>query len=316
MTEPPPPPSEPIVVVDPPPPICSECNKNPCSTCGAVVPEYRNMTYVRNLMDISYNNRESVLSTSMDILALYMQGQKVLFTESKVYCEQQLNALMLPAIFISALCTLLSVSLKEWWFGVYMVSGFAAANSFILAVVSYLKLDAKAEAHKTSAYQFDKLQTICEFNSGKILFFKKDAETHVETKDKIIKLVEEIETKVKEIKDTNKFILPESIRFCFKELYEQNIFRDVKEIQIKETILQSVIRARLNDIIYLNTLPSSLENDEKLKEATRNKDVVIADLITLRGEFFEISRKMREEVHANILKTRKYGSTLCNWLKT
>jgi hypothetical protein len=34
-----------------------------------------------------------------------------------------------------------------------------------------MKLDAKAEAHKTSSYKYDKLQSECEFFSGKLLFF-------------------------------------------------------------------------------------------------------------------------------------------------
>ena len=38
--------------------------------------------------------------------------------------------------------------------------------SFLLAVVSYMKLDAQAEAHKISAHQYDKLQSVCEFSSG------------------------------------------------------------------------------------------------------------------------------------------------------
>jgi len=305
---------------DPPPPPagCSDCKPyTECKTCGDRGPKYRNMEYVRNLMNESYNSREVIISTSMDLLALYMQGQKILYTESKVYCEQQLNMLMLPAILISSLCTLLSVSLKSVDAGVYVVSGFSAVNSFILAVVSYLKLDAKAEAHKTAAYQFDKLQTMCEFNSGKVMFFKKDTEATEETKDKIIKIVEDIEAKVKEIKDTNKFILPENVRFGYKNLYEQNIFRDVKKIQIEETVMLATVRKKLNHLLYLKSLPSSPENDEKIKHATDDKDTAITDVIMLRNQFFTVCEKMEEEVHKNIQKTRSNRLLrCCDWMKT
>uniref|UniRef100_A0A6C0AIS6 Uncharacterized protein n=1 Tax=viral metagenome TaxID=1070528 RepID=A0A6C0AIS6_9ZZZZ len=330
--DPPPPPMEESTTVavvpimnpetDPPPPPCPDCNGRQadlkCETCKGEITIYRNMKYVRDLMDISYNSRDSVISTSMDLLALYMQGQKILYTESKVYCEQQLNMLMLPAILISALCTLLSVSLKDLTAGVYIVSGLAACNSFILSVVSYLKLDAKAEAHKTAAYQFDKLQTMCEFNSGKVLFFKKDAEPTEETKDKIIKIVEDIEAKVKEIKDTNKFILPEYVRFGFKNLYEQNIFSDVKVIQINETIKLSEVREKLNRIIYLKSLPDSPDNEEKIRVATTEKDQAIRDVILLRMEFFRICERTKHEVRKNIEETRKYKfiDVFCGWLKT
>ena len=46
-----------------------------------------------------------------------------------------------------------------------------AGISFLLAVVSYLKLDAEAEAHKTTSHQYDKLQSQCEFTSGTLLLF-------------------------------------------------------------------------------------------------------------------------------------------------
>ena len=305
---------------DPPPPPagCSDCKSyTECKTCGDRGPKYRNMAYVRNMMNESYNSREVIISTSMDLLALYMQGQKILYTESKVYCEQQLNMLMLPAIMISSLCTLLSVSLKSVDAGVYVVSGFSAVNSFILAVVSYLKLDAKAEAHKTAAYQFDKLQTMCEFNSGKVMFFKKDTEATEETKDKIIKIVEDIEAKVKEIKDTNKFILPENVRFGYKNLYEQNIFRDVKKIQIEETVMLATVRKKLNELMYLKSLPSSPENDEKIKQATDDKDTAITNVILLRNQFFTVCEKMKTEVRKNIDKTRSNRLLrCCDWMKT
>ena len=73
-------------------------------------PQYKTMLDVRNLVtndELGINN-PTYLSTSLDILAVYIKGQKILYTEAKVYCEQQLNMLMLPAIFISSLCTLLS----------------------------------------------------------------------------------------------------------------------------------------------------------------------------------------------------------------
>ena len=49
----------------------------------------------------------------------------------------------------------------------------------------------------------DKLQSVCEFNSGKLLFFKEDSGTNT-----AYDILQEIETKVREIKETNQFIIP------------------------------------------------------------------------------------------------------------
>jgi hypothetical protein len=214
-------------------------------------PEYRTIKYTKTLTKESYNDKDTIISTSLDILALYLQGQKILYTESKVYCEQILNILMLPAIFISALCTVLSVALKDYSYGVYIVSGLTACNSFILALISYLKLDAKAEAHKTSAYQYAKLQSTCEFQSGKVLFFLPENQTDEKTREEIRLVVENIEKKVEEIQETNKFILPESIRFFYNNLYSQNIFSSVKQLQITELMQQNELKELLNRIIWL-----------------------------------------------------------------
>lgn len=70
-----------------------------------------------------------------------------------------------------------------------------------------MKLDAKAEAHKTSAYKFDKLQSLCEFKLGKSLL-KNDI-------DNIIKFIDDLELQVNEINETNQFIIPEYIIYNY-----------------------------------------------------------------------------------------------------
>ena len=92
------------------------------------VKKNRRIKDVKVIIDEEYNDKDYIISTSLDILSLYIKGQRVLYTEAKVYCEQQLNMLMLPAIFVSAVCTVLSVGLKDLTAGVYIVSGLTAVN--------------------------------------------------------------------------------------------------------------------------------------------------------------------------------------------
>ena len=150
------------------------------------------ITDIESALGKSYIDYESMHSSSnaLDVVSLYIKGQKLLYTEAKTYCEQQLNFLMLPAIFISCVGSIFSFISDKYNYGPIIIACLNGFNAFLLSLISYLKLDAKAQAHKTSAYKFDKLESYCEFNSGKFMFF----ETKVED---ISDVVENIEKDVK-----------------------------------------------------------------------------------------------------------------------
>ena len=68
--------------------------------------------------------------------------------------------------------------------------------------------------------------------------------------------MDEIQTKVMEIKESNQFVLPESIRYRFNEIFTTNVFTLVKEIQNDEIIdgciaRNSTIPEELGRIEYL-----------------------------------------------------------------
>jgi hypothetical protein len=163
-------------------------------------------------------------SMALDLVAIYLKGQKLLYTESKTYCEMILYALMLPTIFISTLCTVINVPLKSESYGSVIVSSLNGINSLLLSVITYLKLDAKAEAHKAAAYQFEKLQTSCEFYSGKTSMLPDD-----NIEESVNLFIDSIETKVREIKETNQFVIPQSIRYRYNDIYSYNVFVVMKE---------------------------------------------------------------------------------------
>lgn len=96
--------------------------------------------------------------------------------ESKSFCENRLNILMMPSIFLSTAATVLSAIIKDYYWGAYMIAGVNGLIAFLLAIVNYLKLDAASEAHKISSHQYDKLQTSVEFLSGTTLLFHTEKE--------------------------------------------------------------------------------------------------------------------------------------------
>jgi hypothetical protein len=288
--------------------------------------------------EVSRNNiqisDDEMLSISLDIVAIYLKGQKILYTEAKTFCEQQLNFLMMPAIFISALTTVLSLALEKTSFGSILISSLTAVNSFVLAIISYLKLDAKSEAHKTSAYQFDKLQSKCEFGSGRVIFFSKakylkggDSVINEQYKS-VFDLIDEIELKVTEIKDMNKFILPERVRRSLANLYGVNVFSAVKSFLTSEKYLKAEldrcieIQKKYNDEIL--KIGVSIEERQKNRDLIytwnvnmRMKRDIERKLIEERENYMKLDRSMLNDIsskHVNQMDC--CCCSCCGWLKT
>lgn len=248
-------------------------------------------------------------STICDVIAMYLMGQKILYTEGKTYCEQHLNYLMLPAIFITAVCSILSLVLKDYFYGPIIVSSLNGVNAFLLAVINYMKLDSKSEAHRTAAYKFDVLQSNLVFNSGKLLFMK-------DKTDELRKIIEETEKGVQEIKQTNQFILPEHIRFTYPKLYSINVFAEVKKINNKEIMIVNTIKDIYNDIQELKaklTLTPAEETKLAEKEETYRRKV--ENFIRLKDEYLKIDDEFEKEMKVARHKQQR-GCTCCAWLKS
>jgi hypothetical protein len=265
---------------------------------------------------------DQISANSLDVLAHYIKGQKLLYTEAKTYCEQQLNFLMLPAIFISCVGSIFSFIAEEYNYGPVIIASLNGFNAFLLAVISYLKLDAKSQAHKTSAYKFDKLESLCEFNSGKFMFFSAGE------KD-ILSTIDMIEKDVKEIKETNQFILPESIRYEFHYTYSTNVFMMVKRMHLAEISETNNLRNCMNKLSSLNSqidlakIEGRLDIIQKLGELIhleeKKKSVIIDKIFKCRENYYKMDDNFNEEIKRHMRRVNKWFITrliCCDWLKS
>jgi len=262
-----------------------------------------------DMINKASNDKVSKSSTSLDILAIYMKGQKTLYTESKTYCEKKLNSLMLPAIFISSLCVVLGATLDSTNWGKTLVASFNAFNVFLLAIISYLKLDAKAEAHKTSAYKYDKLQSQCEFLSGRTLFYSenpKDAADENAKKDSIKNMINDIESKVTEVKESNQFILPEYIRYKYPVLFSTNVFAEVKKLQHEELVKINEFKEIVNESINFKNMRN--KNEEiilKLSKLEIKINEKLKEIILHKNKFLDLDSKFGDEIDTAIKQSKE-----------
>jgi hypothetical protein len=314
---------QPAPGLPPPPPPLTQADIHALQGLGSPPPkviygsyynEFKMFRQFKDEIEKVFVDVQNNKSAALDIIASYLRGQKIIYIEAKTHCEQSLYLLMFPTIFVSSLLTVLSLALDSISFGHLIVSGFGALNTFILGLVSYLKLDAKTEAHKTTAYQFDKLQTQCEFYSGKTLFFN-DTDT--------IGVVEDVEGKVTEIKDNNQFIVPESVRCRFPVLYSTNIFTEVKKIGIKENLVKHrlcIVYAALdrlrsefddtNSVILMEDMGScTIENLEQ------RKNDYMAEYLDVQKEYLDLNTELNKEIQTQLRRSQR-SCGLCRWLKT
>ena len=173
------------------------------------------------------------ISSSLDILATFLKGQKHIYMEAQHTSTNQLNYLMLPAIFLSALCSVLSQVSQEYLFNGIILASINAITAFLLAIINYLKLDAQSEAHKTSSHQYDSLLTNIEFESGQVLLFSNPILTQQYCKEKIDERME-IYNKHKNNMNSNEY--NNYLQKIMCEIYEnkqkeeQELFQKIQKI--------------------------------------------------------------------------------------
>lgn len=273
---------------------------------GNKVAHYKKLSYtqVEKSIDKYYTNMNEKYSSAFDILASYLKGHKIIYMEAKMFCEDRLNVLMMPAILLSTAATVISAVVQNMSWGAFLLSGINAFIAFLLALVNYFKLDAASEAHKISAHQYDKLQSSVEFTSGSVLLFRNFdinnvAELDVQ-KDKIeIDIDNKIEAHLKIIDDL--VIKKHTESYAF--------YKNLSENQEKHLLLSRQASCLVEPIDIMETARIKKEFTDKAIESHENAMHETNDLIKISEnkikQLHVMKKKITDDKKAVITKTSK-----------
>lgn len=256
------------------------------------------MEQIEHSLDKYYDDSDNKYSSELDVLITFMKGQKNLYIQCYLSSQRKLNCLMIPAIIISTSLTFFSSmfpSCESKW-NIGFTSVLNGITTLLIAIINYLKLETSTQTFFNTARQFDKLETSLEFVASKIMF----VEEEVNKSKMVFEQIQEIETKIYELKEWNSLFIPDDIRGIFPIICHINIFSFIKRMETNKKNLIMRFKDVKNELRYIYHSSNSQYNEKRINKRMKHlldmKDKIKEELNYYRNAYSYIDELFTIEI--------------------
>ena len=194
-----------------------------------------------------YYEIEDKYSDELDLLMIYLNGQKNMYIQAKQLTQLKLNILLFPTVICSTALTFFSPFITSYsWSGIFI----ATINAMItacLSIIHYLKLESSIDLYLQLVEQYDKLENSLQMTTSKLFFLEDKREKEII----ILKKMEEFEDKMNEIKEMTTVFLPGELKNVFPIIYHIHIFSFIKKMETYKRNQIMKFKEIKNEIRYI-----------------------------------------------------------------
>lgn len=209
--------------------------------------KYKKLTYeeVAKSLEHYYDDYDKY-SNEMDILVVYVRGQKNLFSHSSYVTYFKLYALLMLALTITAFVTVITPFIAEKSWNTILISSCNATATLIISLTRYFELEFTGNAYSFLANNYEKFERSLEIANNKLTLIKNEEEQNNLVMDKI----KELEFKVGEIREIFQVVLPNEVKMLFPIISHINIFSLIKKTETQRALLTTKFKDIKNEINY------------------------------------------------------------------
>ena len=252
--------------------------------------------------------------TKLDILIIYLNGQKNVYLQSHRITQLKLNMLYFPSLMLTSFTTFFapfSYVDNIWWNNIAL----SVVNGMILiliAVASYSKFESAAANMFQLYSEYEKMivnmeffynRTMQEQKKGGKKEGKEEGEGEESKNQMIQQKNDEIESIIQNLKTYFNVVVPKEIQNLFPILTHVNIFAFIKKIEEERNLLIQEYYNLKNEVRYIlyrqkkTSHPLEINRQNKrINFLLKKKEQIKNDLVEYKGAFAKMEEVVMQEI--------------------